>query len=102
MSTAGLELSQRLHGILQLRVDVDPFAHAQVGKEIGFAKLAHLSLLLQGLELRVVGVPNVQQRQEVRSGVDKPAMRQVRRFLSVHGALSWILNAQTRRNHQDF
>ena len=76
-------------------MQVLPFTHAEVGKEVLAAKLPPSALGAQQFPLVMHPVPKSQQRQEVRLGVHEAAVRLVGRFALVERAFARILDTQT-------
>ena len=95
-----LEILPLLQHVEQLRMHVAPLAHARVTHEVIFAEAAQAALR-ESVQLVVVSVPDVEQRQKIGVGVVKAAVGQVSFFARFHWALAGILNAQARSDHQD-
>ena len=95
------EIVPLLQRIQQLRVDVAPLAHPRVAEKMVAAKPPELRLRHR-LKLPVIRLPDVEQREKIRVGMHKAPVRRVGLLLLVHRPLARILDAQARRDDDDF
>ena len=84
----------------QLGVDVPPLPHPGVAEEMVAAEAPEPGLG-HPLELPVVGLPDVEEDQEVRLGMAEPAVGLVGLGLPVERTLPGVLDAQGRGDDQD-
>src|ERR1039458_7606789 len=70
-----LEPAQILQRAVQLRVQILPLAHPQIGKEIRLAEFSPLALRAEALPLVVNRVPDFQQREKIRLRISKALVR---------------------------
>jgi hypothetical protein len=95
-----LERAQILQRVVQLGINVLPFAHPQVGKKALLAELPPLALRPQPVPLVVNGVPDVEQREKVGLRIGELFVGRGRRVLLLQRTLARILNAQPGGNDQ--
>ncbi len=94
--------AQLLEGVVKLRVEVLPLAHAQVGKEVGFAELAALVLGAQGFPLVVDGVPDIEQGEEIRLRIHEALVRGIGGVFLVERAFARVLDAEAGGDDEQF
>jgi len=87
-------------GFEKLRVDVAPLAHARVAEKVVAAEAAEFGLG-EIFELVVVGLPDIEEREEVGVGVAEAAVGGVGLRLFVEGAFARILNRKTGGDDED-
>ena len=97
-----LERAQILERVVQLRVQVLPLAHAQVGKKVLLAELPPLALRAQPFPLVVDGVPDVEQREEVGLRIGEALVRGGGGVLLLERAFARVLDAQAGGDDEQF
>ena len=97
----GHQLELALQHSLYLRMDVMPFAHAQMRDEVFFAPVAQLGFR-QLRALRLIFKPQLQQRQKVRVLVLPRCVLLVSLGLLVDGPVARVGHAQRRHNDRHF
>ena len=97
-----LERAQIIERVVQLRVNVLPFAHPQVGKKALFAEFPPLTLRPQPIPLVMNGVPNIEQREKIGLRIGELFVRRGRRVLLIQRTFARILNAQPGGDDQQF
>ena len=66
-----LECPEIVEGVVQLRINILPFAHPQVGKKALFAELPPLTLRREPIPFIVNGGPDIEQREKNQTSVDR-------------------------------
>ena len=96
------ERAQVIERVVQLGINILPFAHAQVGKKALLAELPPLALRPQPVPLVVHGVPDVEQREKVGLRVGELLVGRGRRVLLLQRTLARVLDAQPGGDDQQF
>ena len=94
--------AQIFQRVMQLGINILPFAHPHVGKKALFAEFPPLALRSQPVPFLVNRVPNVEQREKVGLRIGELLVRRGRRFLLFQRTLAGILNTQSGGNDQQF
>src|ERR1017187_909026 len=97
-----LEPAQILQRAVQLRVQILPLAHPQIGKEIRLAEFSPLALRAEALPLVVNRVPDFQQREKIRLRISKALVRGGGGVLFVERTFARVLNAQAGGDDEQF
>src|SRR6266496_2374842 len=97
-----LQSAEIFQRVVQLRVEILPLAHPRVGKELLPAKLPARVLGAELVPLVVDGVPDVEQREEVRLWVVELLVRGGSGLLLIERAFSRVLDAQSGRDDEQF
>ena len=82
-----------IEGVMELGVKVLPFAHAEIGEEIGLAELPPLALGTERLPLIVNGIPQIEQGEKIGLWVGEALVSGVRGISLVQRAFARVLNA---------
>ncbi len=96
------ERAQIIQRVVQLGINILPFAHPQVGKKALLAELPPLALRPQPVPFVMNRVPDVEQREKVGLRVGELLVGRGRRFLLLERSLARILNAQPGGDDQQF
>ena len=78
---------------------ITPLAHPRVAQKMIFAEPPQLRLR-KPIKLVMIGVPDVEQRHEIRIRMIEPAVRGVGLLACFHRTLARVLNAQARGDDQ--
>ncbi len=81
-------------GVVELGVNVLPFAHSEVGKETCFAEFAALALGAEAVPFLMHGMPDVEEGKEIGLGAGELLVRGGGGVALVEGAFTRVLNAQ--------
>ncbi len=82
-----------------LRVEIDPLAHAREGQEVLVAEAPLLDERAELLEIAVVAIPDVEENEEVRVGMLESGVDGVGLLGLVRRALARVADAQRRGQH---
>ena len=96
-SVAAHDVFQR---VFELAVEILPLAHPEVGEEVLFAELPPRALGAERFPLVVNGVPDVEQREEVRLRIGEPAVRRSGRVFLVERTFARVLDAEAGRDDE--
>ncbi len=97
-----LEAAQIFQRAVQLRVQILPFAHPQVGEKVRLAEFPPLALRAEPLPLVVNRVPDFQQREKIRLRIGKAFVRGGGGVFVVERPFARILNAQAGGDDEQF